>query len=48
MVLIAIMRWGNDDNQQRSKKAGFNFHMVKPVDTAALAKLLGGLLLVPA
>lgn len=48
MVLIAITGWGSDDDKQRSKEAGFNFHMVKPVDTAALAKLLGGLLLVPA
>jgi PAS domain S-box-containing protein len=48
MVLIALTGWGQDDDKRRSKEAGFNFHMVKPVDPAALEKLLAGLLLTPA
>jgi CheY-like chemotaxis protein len=47
-VLIALTGWGQDEDRQRSKEAGFNFHMVKPVDPTALNKLLAGLLLTPA
>ncbi len=47
MVLIALTGWGQEEDKQRSKDAGFNFHMVKPVDPAALEKLLAGLLLPP-
>ena len=47
MVLIALTGWGQDEDKCRSKEAGFNFHMVKPVDPAALEKLLAGLLLTP-
>ena len=48
MVLIAQTGWGQEEDKCRSKEAGFNFHMVKPVDPAALEKLLAGLLLTPA
>jgi CheY-like chemotaxis protein len=48
MVIIALTGWGQEDDKRRSKDAGFNFHMVKPIDPAALEKLLAGLLLTPA
>ncbi len=48
MVLIAQTGWGQEEDRCRSKEAGFNFHLVKPVDPAALEKLLAGLLLTPA
>jgi len=48
MVLIALTGWGQEEDKCHSKEAGFNFHMVKPVDPAELEKLLAGLLLVPA
>jgi signal transduction histidine kinase/CheY-like chemotaxis protein len=48
VVLIAQTGWGQDDDKARSKEAGFNFHIVKPVDPSALEKLLAGLLLTPA
>jgi CheY-like chemotaxis protein len=48
MVLIAQTGWGQEEDKCRSKEAGFNFHLVKPVDPAALEKLLAGLLLAPA
>jgi CheY-like chemotaxis protein len=48
MVLIAQTGWGQEEDKSRAKEAGFNFHMVKPVDPAALEKLLAGLLLTPA
>ncbi|MFL5243138.1 MAG: ATP-binding protein [Gemmataceae bacterium] len=48
MVLIAQTGWGQEEDKCRSKEAGFNFHMVKPIDPGALEKLLAGLLLTPA
>lgn len=48
MVLVAQTGWGQEEDKRRSKEAGFNFHMVKPVDPAGLEKLLSGLLLAPA
>jgi signal transduction histidine kinase len=48
MVLIAVTGWGQEEDKRRSQEAGFNFHMVKPVDPAALEKLLDGILLTPA
>jgi CheY-like chemotaxis protein len=48
MVLIAQTGWGQEEDRCRSKEAGFNFHLVKPVDPDALEKLLAGLLLTPA
>jgi len=47
MVIIALTGWGQDEDKCRSKEAGFNFHMVKPVDPAALEKLMAGLLMFP-
>ena len=40
MVIIALTGWGQEDDKRRSQEAGFNSHMVKPVDLAALTKLL--------
>jgi hypothetical protein len=36
--------WGQEEDKRRSREAGFNFHMVKPVEPAALERLLAGLL----
>jgi CheY-like chemotaxis protein len=40
MVLVALTGWGQDDDRRRSREAGFNFHVVKPVDPAELDRLL--------
>ena len=40
LVLVALTGWGQDEDRQKSREAGFDGHMVKPVDTAALTKLL--------
>jgi signal transduction histidine kinase len=40
MVLVAMTGWGQDDDRRQSKAAGFDHHMVKPVDHDALMKLL--------
>ena len=42
-VIIALTGWGQDEDKRRSQEAGFTHHMVKPVDPAALEKLLAGL-----
>jgi DNA-binding response OmpR family regulator len=47
MVLIALTGWAQDEDKINSKDAGFNFHMVKPIDSANLGKLLDGILLAP-
>ena len=40
MVIVALTGWGQDEDRRRSKDAGFDFHMVKPLDFAALMTLL--------
>lgn len=42
VLLIALTGWGNDEDRRLSQEAGFNFHIVKPVDLAALEELLAG------
>jgi signal transduction histidine kinase len=39
-VLVALTGWGQDAVRQKSREAGFNAHIVKPVDAAVLANLL--------
>jgi signal transduction histidine kinase len=40
-VLIAVTGYGQDNDRKNSLAAGFDHHMVKPVNTAQLATLLG-------
>jgi CheY-like chemotaxis protein len=40
--LIAVTGWGQLEDRQRSQEAGFDAHLVKPVDHDALAKMLTG------
>ncbi len=40
MLLIALTGWGKQEDRQRSRDAGFNNHLVKPVDSEALLALL--------
>ncbi len=39
LMLIALTGWGQDDDHRRTVEAGFDAHMVKPVDPTALAEL---------
>lgn len=32
MVLVAVTGWGKDEDRQRSRDAGFDLHLVKPVE----------------
>ncbi len=43
IVLIAITGWGQDDDRRRSAEAGFDRHLVKPVDPEMLTALLADL-----
>jgi CheY-like chemotaxis protein len=39
-LLLALTGWGQSDDVERAKAAGFNEHMTKPVDFTRLAALL--------
>lgn len=39
-LLIALTGWGQEADRQLSKKAGFNFHLVKPVELDQLLELI--------
>lgn len=40
LVLVALTGRSQDEDRQRSHEAGFDFHLVKPIEPAALEKLL--------
>ena len=40
MVLIALTGWGQEEDRKRSAEAGFDDHLVKPVNHDALMKIL--------
>ena len=42
MVLIAVTGWGQEEDKRMSEEAGFDRHMVKPVDPQALMQYLAG------
>jgi CheY-like chemotaxis protein len=39
-ILVALTGWGQADDRRRSKEAGIDHHLTKPVEFAAIAKLL--------
>ena len=41
IVVIALTGWGQEDDRRKSEEAGFNGHLVKPVDYDKLLELLG-------
>jgi len=40
LILIALTGYGQDEDRRRSKEAGFNYHLTKPVDVKALCELI--------
>ncbi|HZU34709.1 MAG TPA: ATP-binding protein, partial [Gemmataceae bacterium] len=40
-LLVALTGYGHEEDRRRSRQAGFNVHLVKPVDVRALESLLG-------
>jgi PAS domain S-box-containing protein len=43
-VIIALTGWGQEEDRRRSQEAGFDGHLVKPVDHARLLALLESLM----
>jgi hypothetical protein len=41
--MVAVTGWGQPEDLQRSKDAGFDRHLVKPMDFDALLDILGSL-----
>jgi len=41
VYLIALTGYGQPDDRRRAEEAGFDTHLVKPVDPDALVKMLG-------
>jgi CheY-like chemotaxis protein len=40
VFLVAVTGYGQEDDRQRAKAAGFDRHLVKPVETSKLRELL--------
>jgi signal transduction histidine kinase/PAS domain-containing protein len=40
ILLVALTGWGQGEDREKSREAGFNHHMVKPVDHDALIKII--------
>jgi CheY-like chemotaxis protein len=38
--LVAQTGWGQDEDRRRTREAGFDAHLAKPVDMASLQRLL--------
>ena len=43
MVLVALTGWGQEEDRQRTQKAGFDHHLVKPAEPAELRSLFADL-----
>jgi CheY-like chemotaxis protein len=43
VVLAALTGWGQDEDRRRTAEAGFDHHLVKPLEPEALESLLGAL-----
>ena len=39
VVIAAATGWGQDEDRRRSVEAGFDHHLVKPIDAAAVVTL---------
>ncbi len=43
VIIVALTGWGQAEDKRRSKEAGFDRHLVKPIEPAALGELLATL-----
>jgi len=41
LILVALTGWGQEADRSRTRAAGFDAHLVKPVEYADLIELLG-------
>jgi PAS domain S-box-containing protein len=42
VVLVAVTGWGQEEDRRRAREAGFDHHLTKPADPAAIERLLAG------
>jgi CheY-like chemotaxis protein len=42
IILIAQTGWGRDEDRELSRRAGFDYHLIKPLDFKLLEALLNG------
>jgi len=40
LFIVAITGWGQEEDRQRAREAGFDHHFTKPVDYAALLEVI--------
>lgn len=40
LLLVALTGWGQDHDRRRTQQAGFDLHLIKPVDSQALQSML--------
>ncbi len=40
VMLVALTGWGQEQDKQKTKDAGFDHHLVKPAEPAAIQKLI--------
>ncbi|HSU78508.1 MAG TPA: response regulator, partial [Burkholderiales bacterium] len=43
VTLVALTGWGQDADRRRALEAGFDYHLIKPIDPNELNSLLGRL-----
>ncbi|GAB6197465.1 hypothetical protein PAGU2595_027960 [Lysobacter xanthus] len=43
LTLVAVTGWGQPEDRQRTKEAGFDHHLVKPPEIEAICRILGAL-----
>lgn len=43
MLLVALTGWGQDDDRRKSRAAGIDHHITKPIDRGTVERLLAGL-----
>jgi CheY-like chemotaxis protein len=42
MILVALTGWGQEEDRRRAQEAGFDHHLVKPVNAKTLREALAG------
>jgi CheY-like chemotaxis protein len=42
-VIVAVTGWGQEEDRRRSSEAGFDHHIVKPVEPSAIERILATL-----
>jgi CheY-like chemotaxis protein len=43
VILVGLTGWGQEDDRRKTREAGFDHHLVKPVGFKELQPLLAGL-----